>query len=35
MENVSKVVVDEAVIEGDTEPFILYENTPKAVGAAE
>jgi len=35
LENVSKVVVDEAVIEGDTEPFILYENTPQAVGAAE
>ena len=35
LENVSKVVVDETVIEGDTEPFILYENTPQAVGAGE
>jgi len=34
LENVSKVVVDESVIEGEAEPFILYENTPKAVGAA-
>jgi len=28
MENVSKVVVDESVIDGDAEPFILYENVP-------
>ena len=35
LENVSKVVVDETVIEGEAEPFILYENTPKAVGAGE
>jgi len=35
LENVSKVVVDETVIEGDTEPFILYENPPKAVGVGE
>jgi len=34
LENVSKVVVDESVIDGEAEPFILYENTPKAVGAA-
>ncbi len=27
MENVSKVVVDESVIDGESEPFILYENT--------
>ena len=35
MENVSKVVVDEAVIEGESEPYILFENTQKAVGASE
>ena len=27
LENVSKVVVDETVIDGDAEPLILYENT--------
>jgi ATP-dependent Clp protease ATP-binding subunit ClpX len=30
LENVSKVVVDETVIDGDAEPFVLYENTPQA-----
>jgi ATP-dependent Clp protease ATP-binding subunit ClpX len=35
LDNVSKVVVDESVIEGDAEPFILYENQPKSVGAAD
>ncbi len=30
LENVSKVVVDETVIDGDAEPYILYENTPQA-----
>jgi ATP-dependent Clp protease ATP-binding subunit ClpX len=35
LENVSKVVVDETVIEGDAEPFILYENAQQAVGASE
>jgi ATP-dependent Clp protease ATP-binding subunit ClpX len=36
LENVSKVVVDESVIEGEAEPFILYENHGKqAAGAAE
>jgi ATP-dependent Clp protease ATP-binding subunit ClpX len=35
LENVSKVVVDETVIEGETEPFILYENTQQVVGASE
>jgi ATP-dependent Clp protease ATP-binding subunit ClpX len=34
MENVSKVVVDETVIYGDSEPFILYESTQQVVGAA-
>ena len=28
LENVSKIVVDESVIEGDAEPYILYENSP-------
>ena len=35
LENVSKVVVDETVIEGEAEPFILDENHPKAVGVGE
>jgi ATP-dependent Clp protease ATP-binding subunit ClpX len=35
LENVSKVVVDETVIDGEAEPFILYENTQQAVGAGE
>jgi len=35
MENVSKVVVDETVIDSDAEPLILYENTQKSVGASE
>jgi ATP-dependent Clp protease ATP-binding subunit ClpX len=30
MDNVSKVVVDETVIEGDAEPYILYENQQQA-----
>jgi len=32
LENVSKVVVDESVIEGESEPFILYEDKSVAVG---
>jgi ATP-dependent Clp protease ATP-binding subunit ClpX len=32
LENVSKVVVDEKVIEGEAEPYILYENQKQAVG---
>jgi len=35
LENVSKVVVDESVIDGDAEPFILYENTPDKVASGE
>jgi ATP-dependent Clp protease ATP-binding subunit ClpX len=35
LDNVSKVVVDETVIEGEAEPYILYENKPQAVGAAD
>ena len=33
LENVSKVVVDESVIEGESEPYILYENAQQAVGS--
>ena len=32
LENVSKVVVDESVIDGESEPFILYEDKNVAVG---
>jgi ATP-dependent Clp protease ATP-binding subunit ClpX len=35
LDNVSKVVVDESVIEGEAEPFILYENQPKQAAASE
>ena len=37
LEGVSKVVVDESVIEGEAEPFILYENagSQKKKAAAE
>ena len=35
LENVSKVVVDESVIDGEAEPFILYENTPDKVASGE
>ena len=35
LDNVSKVVVDESVIEGEAEPFVLYENTQQVVGASE
>ena len=28
LENVSKIVVDESVIDGESEPFIVYENLP-------
>jgi len=35
LENVSKVVVDESVIDGESEPFILYENAPASVASGE
>jgi ATP-dependent Clp protease ATP-binding subunit ClpX len=35
LENVTKVVVDESVIDGESEPFILYENTPEKVASGE
>jgi ATP-dependent Clp protease ATP-binding subunit ClpX len=34
MENVSKVVIDEAVIRGDAEPYLIYENANFAKQAA-
>jgi hypothetical protein len=33
--NVSRVVVDETIIEGEAEPHILYENLQQAVGASD
>ena len=30
MENVTKVVIDEAVIEGEAEPYLIYESTAQA-----
>ena len=35
LENVSKVVVDESVIDGESEPFIVYENLPNQVASGE
>jgi ATP-dependent Clp protease ATP-binding subunit ClpX len=35
LENVSKVVVDESVIDGESEPFIVYENMPSNVASGE
>jgi ATP-dependent Clp protease ATP-binding subunit ClpX len=35
LENVSKVVVDESVIEGDAEPLILYDNPQQSVAVSE
>jgi len=35
LENVSKVVVDETVIDGGAEPFVLYENPSQAVSVGE
>jgi ATP-dependent Clp protease ATP-binding subunit ClpX len=35
LDNVSKVVVDETVIEGEAEPYILYENNEKQAAAAD
>jgi len=34
MQNVSKVVVDDAVVRGEAKPFIVYENADGAAGAA-
>jgi len=35
LEGVSKVVVDETVIEGEAEPLVLYENAPQSRAASE
>ncbi|MGB5291526.1 MAG: ATP-dependent Clp protease ATP-binding subunit ClpX [Lysobacterales bacterium] len=35
LENVSKVVVDESVVDGESEPFIVYENVPNNVASGE
>jgi ATP-dependent Clp protease ATP-binding subunit ClpX len=35
LENVSKVVVDESVINGESEPFIVYENVPSSAASGE
>jgi ATP-dependent Clp protease ATP-binding subunit ClpX len=35
LDNVTKVVVDESVIEGEAEPYFLYENQQQAVGASD
>lgn len=35
MENVAKVVVDEAVVKGDAQPYIVYENADKSRAAAD
>jgi len=35
LENVSKIVVDESVIDGDAEPLILFENTQQSIAASE
>jgi ATP-dependent Clp protease ATP-binding subunit ClpX len=35
LENVSKVVVDESVIEGEAEPLVLYDNPQQSVAASE
>jgi ATP-dependent Clp protease ATP-binding subunit ClpX len=35
LENVSKVVVDETVIGGDAEPYVLYENPPQAASGGD
>jgi len=35
LENVSKVVVDETVIDGDSEPYILYESAPQAASGGD
>jgi ATP-dependent Clp protease ATP-binding subunit ClpX len=35
LENVSKIVVDESVIDGESEPFIVYENLPSSAASGE
>jgi len=33
MDDVSKVVIDEAVIKGESDPYLIYENQPRRAGA--
>lgn len=33
LENVSKIVVDESVIEGESEPFVVYQNSPASAAS--
>jgi ATP-dependent Clp protease ATP-binding subunit ClpX len=35
MENVAKVVVDDAVVQGDAQPYIVYENAGATRAAGE
>jgi ATP-dependent Clp protease ATP-binding subunit ClpX len=35
MEGVSKVVIDAGVIEGDSEPLLIYKNTEQSAAAAD
>ena len=35
LENVSKVVVDDSVIEHKSEPYLIYQSAPPKVAAAE
>ena len=35
LENVSKIVVDESVIDGESEPFVVYENSPASAASGE
>jgi ATP-dependent Clp protease ATP-binding subunit ClpX len=34
LNNVEKVVVDEGMIKGDTQPILLYSDQPKVAGSA-
>ena len=34
VDNVSKVVIDESVIKGDSQPILIYQNQPKEKQAA-
>jgi ATP-dependent Clp protease ATP-binding subunit ClpX len=33
MKGVSKVIIDENVIDGDGKPLLIYEDTPKVAGS--
>ena len=35
LESVSKVVIDESVIHGESEPMLIYENVEKAQASAQ